>query len=83
MKKIAAAVLALGVLACCLPVSSACLRDPGPCYGYGCPGFGVSHKTYDVKATKDEKSKDQNVAADDNSKPAATDQQASTGNATK
>jgi len=60
-KRIAAASLALGLLVFA-PTSIACLgdlclRDPGPCYGYGCPGFKAGATTTSQKVTKHHKSK--------------------------
>jgi hypothetical protein len=64
MKKIlAAGALTLSAFAFCSPVSIATWRNPGPCYGVGCPAFSTTNKVYDAKANKDDKSKDDATAA--------------------
>lgn len=79
-KNLSGVVLALAVLICCAPVSIASLRDPGPCYGFGCPALSSNNKVYEAKANKDRKAKDDVVTANKNAKP-ATDKQDSQKNA--
>lgn len=84
-KRFAGVALALTVLICCAPVSVASigsLRDEGPCYGFGCPPLSASNKTYEAKAHKDKKAKDDTVNADKNAKP-APDQQTPPAKATQ
>lgn len=84
-KRLAGVVLALAVFICCAPVSIASiasLRDAGPCYGFGCPALSASNKTYEAKAKKDKKTKDDPVNADKNAKP-APDQQTPSAKATQ
>jgi len=62
-KKLAGAGLALCFFAFCSPVSNAQFRDPGPCYGYGCPSLGANNKPYEAKVTKDKSKKDKDSDA--------------------